>query len=183
MATLTEPHPVPLAEAPRFVFEGVSWEDYEAMLRIVGDRPIRVTYDRGRMETHVTTLGSWERRLPPRPAHRCADGGAGPPGRGGRPGHLQRQDLEQGAEPDRCYYFGPHAALVRGRSGWRWASTRPPTSVIEADITSSSLDRLGIFAALGVPEVWRFTAGRSNSCISNPTAPIAPRRSAGPSPG
>src|SRR3954470_3871406 len=33
-----------------FVFDGVSWDDYEAMLRIVGDRPIRVTYDRGRME-------------------------------------------------------------------------------------------------------------------------------------
>jgi hypothetical protein len=48
MATLME-RPTEL-DASRFVFDGVSWDDYEAMLRIVGDRPIRVTYDRGRME-------------------------------------------------------------------------------------------------------------------------------------
>jgi Uma2 family endonuclease len=30
----------------------------------------------------------------------------------------------------------------------------PPDLAIEVDITSSSLDQLGIYAALGVPEVW-----------------------------
>ena len=33
------------------VFDDVIWDDYEAMLRIVGDRHIRVTYDQGTMET------------------------------------------------------------------------------------------------------------------------------------
>ena len=32
----------------------------------------------------------------------------------------------------------------------------PPDLAIEIDIMSSCLDRLGIYAALGVPEVWRF---------------------------
>src|SRR4051812_5490145 len=52
MATITRSHvPTPSDPAPPgVVFRGVSWGDYEAMLRIVGDRPIRVTYDRGRME-------------------------------------------------------------------------------------------------------------------------------------
>jgi hypothetical protein len=35
----------------------------------------------------------------------------------------------------------------------------PPDLVIEVDITRSSLDKLPIYAALGVPEVWRYTDG------------------------
>ena len=31
----------------------------------------------------------------------------------------------------------------------------PPDLALEVDVTHSSLDRLGIYAALGVPEVWR----------------------------
>src|SRR3989440_11461264 len=31
----------------------------------------------------------------------------------------------------------------------------PPDLAIEVDVTHSSLDRMGIYAALGVPEVWR----------------------------
>jgi hypothetical protein len=31
----------------------------------------------------------------------------------------------------------------------------PPDLAIEIDVTSSSMDRLGIYASLGVPEVWR----------------------------
>jgi hypothetical protein len=49
VATLINPRVHEDADAPMFHFEGVSWEDYEAMLRIVGDRRIRVTYDNGSM--------------------------------------------------------------------------------------------------------------------------------------
>ena len=35
----------------------------------------------------------------------------------------------------------------------------PPDLVIEVDITRSSLDKLSIYAALRVPEVWRYTDG------------------------
>ena len=48
MATVTERWAERVVRG--FDFDGVSWDDYEAMLRIVGNRPIRVTYDRGRME-------------------------------------------------------------------------------------------------------------------------------------
>ena len=48
MATITEPRIG--RDVNCFVFDGVRWDDYEAMLRIVGDRPIRVSYDRGRLE-------------------------------------------------------------------------------------------------------------------------------------
>jgi len=37
------------AEYP-VLFRGVTWDDYEAMLRIRGERRFRITYDRGLME-------------------------------------------------------------------------------------------------------------------------------------
>src|SRR5438132_1059347 len=57
MATTVESLTAGEAGVPRFVFDSVSWDDYEAMLRIVGNRPIRVTYDQGRLEIMSPTLG------------------------------------------------------------------------------------------------------------------------------
>lgn len=39
------------------VLHDVPWNDYEAMLRIVGERPIRVTYNQGTMEVFMPSLG------------------------------------------------------------------------------------------------------------------------------
>jgi Uma2 family endonuclease len=36
----------------------------------------------------------------------------------------------------------------------------PPDPVIEIDVTHPSLDKLPIYAAFGVPEVWRYAGGR-----------------------
>jgi Uma2 family endonuclease len=36
----------------------------------------------------------------------------------------------------------------------------PPDLVIEIDITSSSINRLELYASLGVPEVWRYDGSR-----------------------
>src|SRR3712207_4832136 len=40
------------------------------------------------------------------------------------------------------------------------AGDPPPDLVLEADLPSSSLDELPIFARLGVAEVWRYAGGR-----------------------
>ena len=54
MATVALPSSPPLASpplaSPSIVLEGVPWDDYEAMLRIVGERHIRINDDDGRME-------------------------------------------------------------------------------------------------------------------------------------
>jgi Uma2 family endonuclease len=138
------------------VFDGVSWDDYEAMLRIVGDRPIRVTYDRGRMEL-MSPL--WRHGNVSYLLGRMVDVLTeewGLPVEAGDPVTFKRQDLDKGAEPDKCYYFGDHAASVRGKERLEMGVDPPPDLAIEADITHSSLDRLGVYAALGVREVWRF---------------------------
>src|SRR5206468_2120268 len=68
---------------------------------------------------------------------------------------LRRADLEKGVEPDKLYHFGANAERVRGARELDLAVDPPPDLVIEVDVTSSSVPRLPIFAALGIPEVWR----------------------------
>ncbi len=57
MATVAPQRPPQPTLAPGVVFHDVPWADYEAMLRIVGERPIRVTYDQGDMEVFMPSLG------------------------------------------------------------------------------------------------------------------------------
>jgi len=66
-----------------------------------------------------------------------------------------REDLGKGLEPDQCYYIQNEQA-VRGKAEIDLTVDPPPDLAIEVDNTSSSLNRMAIYAALGVPEVWRF---------------------------
>jgi Uma2 family endonuclease len=68
---------------------------------------------------------------------------------------LSRENLQRGIEPDECFYI-QNEALVRGKTSFDFTVDPVPDLAIEVDITSSSLNRLGIYAALEVPEVWRF---------------------------
>lgn len=67
----------------------------------------------------------------------------------------RRQECMGGAEPDNCFYI-QNLPAVRGRLNIDLNSDPPPDLVLEIDITSKSLDRLPIYAWLGVPEVWRY---------------------------
>jgi Uma2 family endonuclease len=44
---------------------------------------------------------------------------------------------------------------MRSRTETNLGEDPPPDLVIEVEVSRSVLDRLGIYAALGVPEVWR----------------------------
>src|SRR5205823_3484557 len=57
--------------------------------------------------------------------------------------------------PDKCFFF-EHEQDVRGKDKLDLSVDPPPDLAIEVDISRSSLNRMGIYAALGVPEVWRF---------------------------
>jgi Uma2 family endonuclease len=150
MATVTKTIP-----SPSVVLYGFTWADYEAMLKIVGNRSIRINYDRGSMEIMsplyrhgngsfllgrmVDTLAE-ELDI----EYQAAD-----------PVTLRRPDLEKGVEPDKLYHFGANAAKILGNWDLNLTVDPPPDLIIEADVTSSSVPRLPIFAALGIPEVWR----------------------------
>jgi Uma2 family endonuclease len=71
----------------------------------------------------------------------------------------QREDIERGFEPDSCFYF-ENEPKIRGIERFDMTIHPAPDLIIEVDITSLSTKRESIFAAFGVPEVWRFDESR-----------------------
>jgi Uma2 family endonuclease len=141
-----------------FVFDNVAWADYEAMLRIVGDRPIRLTYDRGvltimsplrKHNGEKKLLGSMietlvlELKIPYEMLGSTT---------------WKREDLLKGIEADECYYFENALKLVPNQE-IDLKVAPPPDLAVEVDVTSESIDRLRIYASLGVREVWRYRQG------------------------
>jgi Uma2 family endonuclease len=68
---------------------------------------------------------------------------------------FKREDLARGFEPDTCFYI-QNAERVSGKARIDLAVDPPPDLVIEIDITHPSLEKLPLYAAAGVPEVWRY---------------------------
>lgn len=71
----------------------------------------------------------------------------------------RRRRKTKGAEADSSFYI-KHAAEVRGVKDFNLEFDAPPDVVVEIDITNESLDKFEIFAALQVPEIWRFDGSR-----------------------
>lgn len=157
------------------VFHDVTWADYEAQLRIVGDRPIRVTYDRGTMEVFMPSFGHEDDAYRLGRMIDALTEELDIPVEAGRTTTHKRQDLDRGVEPDQCYWFGENARRMTGKRQLDLTIDPPPTLAIEVDITQSSLDRLPIFAALGIPEVWRLVAGMLQFLHLQPDGSYQPR--------
>ena len=69
-------------------------------------------------------------------------------------GALKVKANEKSAEADDCYI--QHAADVANKDGIDLIGDPPPDLVVEIDLSNESTGKLGIYAALGVPEIWRF---------------------------
>ena len=139
----------------RVVMIGERWRTYTRWLKVFEERRnVRVTYDRGVLE--VVTL-TYEHE---RAAHILAflilawaeERQVGL--RGGGSTTFKRRDLRRGLEPDECYWIA-NQARVRGLARIDLTRDPPPDLVLEIDVTHSSVPRMPIYAALGVPEVWR----------------------------
>jgi len=155
MATTTQPPTDWPPSEGRLLLHDVCWNDYEAMLDIVGERHVRVTFDRGTMEVTMPSqrheqaaqlLGLFVPRLAEE-----LDVSYEPLGMT----TWRKPDAEKGLEADQCYYI-QNQAVVREREVLDLEVDPPPDLAIEVDITSSSLNRMGIYAELRVPEVWRY---------------------------
>jgi Uma2 family endonuclease len=72
----------------------------------------------------------------------------------------KRQAIARGLESDECYIFQPDklaaVAKAKARKSMNIADYPNPDLSIEVDISPPRIDRAGIYAALRVPEVWRF---------------------------
>ena len=143
----------------RVILRDISWDFYQRLLRERGDSPgSRVTYDGGLLQITVVSVAHDN---PNRTLASIVELAAEETGTDSC--HLgsttfQRPDLLKGFELDSCYYF-LHAGEVRDKDEIDLTVDPPPELVIEVDVTSNSLDRFPIFAAVGVAEVWRYKAG------------------------
>lgn len=70
----------------------------------------------------------------------------------------KREDIERGFEPDSSYYL-QNAARVFSIKRIDESTDPPPDLVIEIDMSSTSMNKLPIYAAMGVPEIWRYENG------------------------
>ncbi|MDX1935448.1 MAG: Uma2 family endonuclease [Capsulimonadales bacterium] len=73
---------------------------------------------------------------------------------------FKKNSEAKGFEPDTCFYLN-HLEMVRGKQEIDIEKGDPaPDLVIEIDLTASSMARNPIFAAIGIPEVWRYANGK-----------------------
>ena len=153
MATLELTRPTSLPQ--HIVLDDISWNFYEQTLAEIGNRPIRVTYCDGRMEI-MSPLPRHEhaKRLIGRMIEMLSFELGGPILSLSSTTY-KREDLAKGLEPDECYYF-QSASKLRHVDEVDLKIDPPPDLAIEIDITGRSIPRESIYAALGVPEHWRF---------------------------
>jgi len=145
-----------LPEGATLVFQQFSWSEYERLLEdLLGRHRLRVTYDRGRVEI-MSTLSEHEDYSEFIDRLVCAfvdrfDVNLEMRGQT----TWRREDLQRGLEADGCYYVN-NAALIIGKRKIDLESDPPPDIALEIDITNESLSKSPIYAALKVPEIWRF---------------------------
>ncbi len=139
----------------RFILDGVSWGRYTRLLRLFEDRHLRLTYDRGVLEIMTLShrhensshfLGRLAVTLTEELDLPIKEGGSTT---------FRRRKAEKGLEPDNCYWIA-NEPDVRGKEEIDLRCDPPPDLAVEIDITRSSLNRMGIYASLHVPEVWRY---------------------------
>jgi Uma2 family endonuclease len=137
------------------VLHGIDWPTYRRLLRAFENRSgVRLTYDRGALEIMSPLL---EHEGPADLLGRfvvVVTEELGIEVKAGGTVTLRRRRRQRGLEPDRCWWIA-NEPLMRGRQHLDLRRDPPPDLAIECDVTSSSLNRMGIYAAMGVPEVWR----------------------------
>jgi Uma2 family endonuclease len=145
------------AEPEYRLLRGQTWQDYQRALaeREQLGRRYRITYDRGVLE--IMTVGApheqWKMRLANLLELFMMERAIPFDSLGNWT--VQREDLDRGLEPDLCYYI-QNEALVRGRSDLDLEHVPPPDLAIEVEVSRTVHDRIGIYEALGVPEIWRY---------------------------
>ena len=151
-ATASRAEPLP---QQRFVVRQSSWQTYQAVLKAFEDSPVRVTFDRGALEL-MSPSGPHERlkKLLDRLISAAAEE-LEIPLRSQGSTTFSSEELNRGLEPDECYYI-EHEPDVRDRDDVG-SDAPPPDLAVEVEVSRTALDRMGIYADLGVPEVWRLS--------------------------
>jgi Uma2 family endonuclease len=136
-------------------FSDVSWDEYDELLHeLDGQRFYRLTYDDGRLEVMtVSSEHEFPANLLPHLILVLAEelnldylscGSS----------TLRKKKKSKGTDPDDCFYFKEFKKIA-GKKRLDLAVDPPPDLALEVDITSGSISKFPIYAAVGVPELWR----------------------------
>ncbi len=156
------------------VLYGVAWSTYETLAANADLRGTRLTYDQGGLEI-MSPSREHERlkRLIGRMIETLTELCDIPVSSGGST-TIKSEMKRRGFEPDECYYVASEPQM-RGKETFDPAIDPPPDLAVEVDITSSSLDRMAIYATFGVPEVWRYDGGSLESMHLQQDGSYAPQ--------
>lgn len=130
----------------RLLLHGVSWKDYVLLRDVLEGPSLRVTYLRGTLEL---TSPSPEHEMWKKNIARLLELYAHVKGidlYGYGSTTFKREVRERGAEPDECYLIGKTLSDV-------------PEIVLEVIHTAPLLNKLDVYAGLGIAEVWVFRDG------------------------
>lgn len=151
----------PAPEPDRIVLHDIPWSVYVRLRDADNRRGVRMAYWNGTLElvsplfrhekyseriAQLIRTVAIERDIP------CSGAGSTTLQRRGR-----GRKKGAGKEPDTSFYFA-HEASVRDKDDINLGVDPPPDLAVEVDNTNDSAGKLPIYAALGVPEVWRFDA-------------------------
>ena len=137
----------------RFVFADVDWAFYQDVRRRLVGRRAFIAYFKGKLE--VVTLSYLHERITGivtllirelAVAARIPICGAGA-------ATLDREDLDEGTQPDASVYT-THAARMTGKTQIDLTIDPPPDLAVEVEVTHRLGQRRQIYQELGVPEVW-----------------------------
>jgi Uma2 family endonuclease len=140
----------------KLILQGVGWDFYERVLDEFSDsNALHFAYNDGFLEVEVPLL---KHEVPSRVLSDFITiicGELGIDARNVGSTTFRKQAKAKGCEADTVFYI-QNEQMIRGRSEIDLNEDPPPDLVIEVDVTSPSLDKLPIYAALGVPEVWLY---------------------------
>ena len=155
-AESSSPPPGPVS--PGTLLRGVSWAMYRAVRDDPGNDGLRMTYDRGSLE--VVTISRPHERLS-RLLYSfvtawCQARGIAWDAAGSLT--LRREPAARGLEPDECFFIRGLPAVC-DRDDWDAGRDPPPDLAVEVVLSNPAIDKLPIYADLGVPEVWVWEGG------------------------
>ena len=140
----------------KLILQGIGWDFYEQILEEFEDsNALHFAYDDGFLEVEVPT-GKHEipnRKLAELVMIICIELEIDALNAGSTT--FRKRVKAKGVEPDTCFYI-QNESKIRGKMQIDLTVDPPPDLVIEIDVTSPSLKKLPIYAALGVPEVWLY---------------------------
>ena len=139
----------------RVLLDGVSWQTYSALVDESEHASGRMTYDQGTLEIMSPMM--------PHESGKCLIGRMiemftflrGIDIRSSASTTFRRTDLKRGFEADESYYI-QFAGHIRSKREIDLSIDPPPDLVVEVEMTRSAIDKLSLFASMGIPEVWRY---------------------------